>query len=205
MVIANWMSTGPNQQLHSSMITKRSPPHLGASENGYPNHSLYNKLCDWEWDGPAGEARSCGGNVMMRISALKAAGGYRESLVAGEEPELCVRLRAGKWLIWRLDAMMAFHDAEMTRFGQWWTRSVRSGYAFAEGAYLHGAPPERHWVWESYRALILGGLVSDLMRHCQLGSLALGMACLVDLSVTNVPSDDSQSGRHQRPVIKGLF
>jgi hypothetical protein len=33
---------------------------------------------------------------------------------------------------------------------------VRSGYAFAQGAHLHGRKPERHWVWESRRALLWG-------------------------------------------------
>jgi glycosyltransferase involved in cell wall biosynthesis len=121
-----------------------------------PQLSIYNTLCDWEWDGPAGEARACGGDVMMRAAALQAVGGYRESLIAGEEPELCVRLRTTGWRIWRLDAEMAMHDAAMTRFSQWWKRTMRSGYAFAEGAHLHGAPPERHWVWESRRAWIWG-------------------------------------------------
>jgi hypothetical protein len=40
------------------------------------------------------------------------------------------------------------HDAAMTRFGQWWRRNVRAGFAYAEGVRLHGAPPERHWVRE---------------------------------------------------------
>src|SRR6267378_4357398 len=100
--------------------------------------------------------RACGGDVMMRGAPLRAAGGYRESLIAGEEPELCVRLRAAGWRIWRLNAEMTTHDAGMARFSQWWKRNMRSGYAFAEGAQLHGAPPERHWVWESRRAWIWG-------------------------------------------------
>ncbi len=83
-------------------------------------------------------------------------GGFRDDLIAGEEPELCVRLRAKGWRIWRLDAEMALHDAAMTRFSQWWRRATRAGYAFAQGAYLHGAPPERHWVWESRRAWLWG-------------------------------------------------
>ena len=77
-------------------------------------------------------------------------------LIAGEEPELCVRLRAAGWRIWRLDAEMTLHDAAMTRFSQWWKRTLRGGYAFAEGSLLHGAPPERHWVAESRRAWIWG-------------------------------------------------
>jgi GT2 family glycosyltransferase len=122
----------------------------------HPERSVYNWLCDREWDRPAGEVREVGGDVMMRTSALQAVGGFRDDLIAGEEPELCVRLRAKGWRIWRLDAEMALHDAAMTRFAQWWRRTTRAGYAFAQGADLHGAPPECHWVWESRRAWLWG-------------------------------------------------
>jgi hypothetical protein len=54
---------------------------------------------------------------------------------------------------------MTLHDANMTRFSQWWKRTMRGGYAFAEGAHLHGAPPERHWVQETRRALAWGLLI----------------------------------------------
>ena len=36
---------------------------------------------------------------------------------------------------------------------------MRTGYAFAEGASLHGAPPERHWVREVRSALLWGGAI----------------------------------------------
>jgi glycosyltransferase involved in cell wall biosynthesis len=121
-----------------------------------PEASIYNRLCDVEWDTPIGEARSCGGIAMYRIAALSAANGFREGLIAGEEPELCVRLRAAGGRIWRLDADMAWHDVAMTRLGQWWRRTKRAGHAFAEGAALHGAPPERHYVKEARRALTWG-------------------------------------------------
>jgi glycosyltransferase involved in cell wall biosynthesis len=122
----------------------------------YPDRSVYNWLCDNEWNGPVGEVRACGGDVMMRVSAFESVGGFRDDLIAGEEPELCVRLRAAGWKIWRLDIDMTFHDAAMVRFGQWWRRTLRGGYAFAQGAYLHGAPPEYHRVWESRRAWLWG-------------------------------------------------
>jgi hypothetical protein len=128
----------------------------GRLRERHPERSVYNWLCDLEWDRPAGEARACGGIVMVRVAALEAVGGYRGDLIAGEEPELCVRLRAAGWRIWRLPAEMALHDAAMTRFSQWWRRSTRSGYAYAQGAYLHGGSPERHWVWESRRASMWG-------------------------------------------------
>lgn len=128
----------------------------GRRRERFPERTVYNWLCDLEWDGPSGEVSAFGGDVMMRSAALEAVGGYRDTLIAGEEPELCVRLRAAGWRIWRLDAEMTLHDAAMTRFSQWWRRMLRSGHAFAEGAYLHGAPPERHFVWASRRALLWG-------------------------------------------------
>ena len=128
----------------------------GRRRERFPDRSVYNLLCDLEWDTPVGEARACGGDVLMRVSALRQAGGYRDDLIAGEEPELCIRLRGRGWRIWRLDAEMTLHDAGMTRFSQWWTRSTRTGFAFAEGASLHGAAPERHWVRESRSARLWG-------------------------------------------------
>ncbi|WP_083545458.1 glycosyltransferase family 2 protein [Sulfitobacter alexandrii] len=128
----------------------------GRRRERYPEASLYNALIDAEWDTPVGEAKACGGDALMRVAALRAVGGYRDTLIAGEEPELCVRLRAAGWQVWRLDAEMTWHDAAMTRFVQWWKRTRRAGHAFAEGAALHGAPPERHWVAETRRALIWG-------------------------------------------------
>jgi hypothetical protein len=85
-----------------------------------------------------------------------AAGGYRDSLIAGEEPELCLRLIRAGGEVWRIPAEMTLHDAAIHRFGQWWRRTRRAGHAFAEGAHLHGAGPERHWVAETRRALALG-------------------------------------------------
>jgi GT2 family glycosyltransferase len=128
----------------------------GRRRERHPENSIYNWLCDKEWEGPIGEVRACGGDAMMQASAFESVGGFRDDLIAGEEPDLCVRLRATGWYIWRLDVEMTLHDAAMARFTQWWRRAVRSGYAFAQGAYLHGSPPERHWVWETRRAWLWG-------------------------------------------------
>ncbi|HSV70041.1 MAG TPA: glycosyltransferase family A protein [Methylibium sp.] len=128
----------------------------GRRRERHPEASPYNRLCDEEWATPVGAAQACGGDVLMRAAPLRAAGGYRDGLIAGEEPELCVRLRAAGGRIWRLDAEMTRHDAALHRFGQWWQRSRRSGHAYAEGAALHGAPPERHWVVERRRIVLWG-------------------------------------------------
>jgi glycosyltransferase involved in cell wall biosynthesis len=128
----------------------------GRRRERHPEASVWNRLADAEWDTPVGRARACGGDALMRHDAVVAAGGYREELIAGEEPELCLRLIRAGGEVWRIDAEMTWHDAGLLRFGQWWRRMVRSGHAFAEGASLYGRGPERHWVRETRRALAWG-------------------------------------------------
>lgn len=131
----------------------------GRRREQFPENSVYNRLCDIEWNTPVGEAKACGGDAMMRVSALKQVKGFNSTLIAGEEPELCVRLRQAGGKIMRIDAEMTLHDAQIMHWSQWWKRSVRNGHAYAEGALMHGKPPEKHWVKESRRiwfwALIL--------------------------------------------------
>lgn len=128
----------------------------GRRRERFPEASVWNRLADREWNTPVGPARACGGDALMRHAAVMAAGGYRDDLIAGEEPELCLRLIRAGGQVWRIDAAMTLHDAAMTRIGQWWRRTRRAGHAFAEGAALHGAGPERHWVTETRRAVIWG-------------------------------------------------
>ena len=104
----------------------------GRRRERHPQQSIYNRLCDIEWDTPVGQAVACGGDAMMRAAAFETVGGFRAELVAGEEPELCLRLRQAGWKIWRIDAEMTLHDASMLRFGQCWRRAVRCGQSDAE-------------------------------------------------------------------------
>ena len=131
----------------------------GRLRERHPDRSIYNQMCDIEWDTPVGPTRYFGGIVMIRAMAFREAGGFRDDLIAGEEPELAIRLRNAGGLLSRIDFEMARHDADITRFSQWWRRSVRAGYAYALGASVHGAPPERHWVRESRRSWIWGFFV----------------------------------------------
>jgi GT2 family glycosyltransferase len=109
----------------------------GRRKELHPERSLYNRLCDFEWDTPIGETTGCGGDFLVRAETFAAVGGFNDALIAGEEPELCHRLRRSGWRIYRADQPMTLHDAAIMRFGQWARRAKRSGYAYAARAALH--------------------------------------------------------------------
>ncbi|SHH18531.1 Glycosyltransferase, GT2 family [Cognatiyoonia sediminum] len=144
-----------------------SNPHAavacGRRREKFPEKSVYNRLIDKEWNTPVGEVRSCGGDALIRKSALDDVGGFNPTLIAGEEPELCVRLRGAGWSVHRLDHEMTLHDAAIFEFGQWWKRSSRAGHAYAEGFDLHGSPPENHNRAPMKRAVVWGLLIPFLI------------------------------------------
>jgi len=167
-VFGNWLV----QAIHELAKKNQLAVVCGQRKERYPEKSVYNRLCDIEWDTPVGEALACGGDALIRVSAFKQVGGYDSSLIAGEEPEMCVRLRRAGYGIERIDAEMTWHDADMMHVSQWWKRALRSGHAYAEGAWLHGNSDAHHsvrevlriWFWGlSFPALILIAMVWPML------------------------------------------
>jgi len=130
----------------------------GRRRERYPDASIYNRLCDIEWDTPVGEVKACGGDALFRFTVLQAIDGYREGLIAGEEPEMCYRMRQLGWKIMRLNAEMTLHDAAMTHFGQWWKRNQRAGHAYAESYALHGNDQE-HFRKKETRSIVIWSIL----------------------------------------------
>ena len=128
----------------------------GRRRERFPQATVYNGLIDQEWDTPIGEAKACGGDAIMRKDVFVQVGGFNEKMIAGEEPELCVRIRKLGYKVLRLDLEMTRHDAALVSFWQWWRRNRRAGHAYAEGAYIHGKAPERHNVRQTLRAIVWG-------------------------------------------------
>ncbi len=134
----------------------------GRRSERYLEKSVYNVMCHLEWDTPVGEAKACGGDALVRLSAFNAVQGYREEVIAAEDDEFCLRVRRTGAKIFRIDASMTLHDAAMTRFSQWWKRMNRSGFAYANGAHLHGNSPDRHFIRDC-RRIWLWGLIVPLV------------------------------------------
>ena len=127
----------------------------GSLRERFPERSVYNRLCDAEWNRPAGETSACGGIAMMRAVSFESVGGFRDDIAAGEEAELCARLRLHGGTVWRLATPMALHDASMYRFGQWWIRCKRTGFGTANTLSLQFSGDRaadfrtlfRPWLW----------------------------------------------------------
>lgn len=110
--------------------------------------SVFTRLADMEWAAPPGPTLHCGGIAMYRVAPWRDVGGFDPTLAAGEEPELCRRLRLAGWELQRLPDEMALHDIGDGGLGTWWRRAVRSGAVYAEGAARHGAENDRYCVRE---------------------------------------------------------
>lgn len=151
----------------------------GRLRERFPEATIYNRLADAEWAKPAGRAAASGGIMLTRSRAIAEAGGFNPALIAGEEPELCLRLRRAGWEIWQLDAEMALHDIAMTRFSQWWKRTRRAGHTYAEGAALYGRGPERYNVARVRRSLLWG---AGVPVAAALGALVTPWALLILLA-----------------------
>ena len=118
---------------------------FGRRRERYPYLSFYNGQCDREWDVPIGEVLTCGGDALMRVAALDKVGGYNDQLIAGEEPDLCLRMRSLGWRIRRIKSEMTLHDAAIFTFGGWWQRAERAGHAYAEHVFMHGRSAIPSW------------------------------------------------------------
>ncbi len=110
----------------------------GRRREARPGANIWHRLADLEWNTPIGEVAELGPDTLMRTADLLTSGGFAEDMIAGEEPELALRLRARGLRIVRLDHDVSVHDIAMTSWRQWWQRARRHGYAAADCAHRHG-------------------------------------------------------------------
>jgi len=145
----------------------------------HPEASVYNRVCDVEWSQePVGDTSVFGGDVMVRTEVVRALGGYDARIIAGEDPEFAYRMHKRGHRILHVDHDMTLHDAAISRFKQWWTRTKRSGYAYAQVSALHGDEPEQFWVKDTRRALFWGFVVPALVPTLALPTLGLSSLLL---------------------------
>lgn len=99
--------------------------------------NAFHRLADMEWDQPPGEVNDMGGIMMVRVDTWERVGGQNPDIPAAEEREFCWRVIDAGWKVLRMAEDMALHDIDMASFVEWWTRSVRTGHAYAQGWWVH--------------------------------------------------------------------
>jgi glycosyltransferase involved in cell wall biosynthesis len=135
--------------------------------------SIYNRVLDLDWIYPPGPAPFCGGDALMRRSFLEATNGYDDTLIAGEEPELCRRITAVGGRILHLNLPMTGHDLAITRFHQYWRRATRAGHAYAEVSARFAHSEDPFWRAESRRNVVRALLLMGVPSLAVLGSALL--------------------------------
>jgi GT2 family glycosyltransferase len=132
---------------------------FGQLRERHPEASLYNRICDREWRVRPGQVAACGGIALFRVEAIQQVGGYNNAILAGEEPDLCLRMRARGWQILCLPDAMGTHDAGLLHFSAWWRRARRGGHAFAEHVARHRGHADPNWVRQVLSIGLWGGAV----------------------------------------------
>lgn len=135
----------------------------------YPDQSVYVRVMDLDWIYPPGESEFCGGDALFNTAVLRAVGGFNESLIAGEEPELCRRLRQRGFIIQHIDVPMTKHDLAIRKLSAYWKRAFRAGHAYAEISNRFTGTPDPLWQADARKNMIRGSFFI-------LGLLLLGFA-----------------------------
>jgi len=166
-----------------------------------PEASVYNRLADLEWNSQTGDISACGGIFAVRAQSFAGVGGFDVSVSAGEEPELCQRLRARNGLVRRLRDHMAWHDAAILGFGQWWSRQLRSGYGALDVATRFGRGPEQLFVGMVRSARLWGLYIpAAALAIAGLGWLTIGVeaaaAVVTSLLLVIYPLQALRVARH---------
>jgi glycosyltransferase involved in cell wall biosynthesis len=179
----NWIPAG--------LAALRAEPDLaavyGRLRERFPERSVYNAVCDDEWNVPIGEAPIVGGVALFRISALRQVGFYDSAMIAGEEPDLAMRMRKCGWKLRRIDSEMGYHDVDITRFAQWWKRTRRTGHAYAELAHRHPDARNPNWprtirsimAWGGVMPVFLVGAVTMALFDGTRGWLFTGLVLMI--------------------------
>jgi hypothetical protein len=150
-----------------------------------PQQSLYVRVLDLDWVYPPGVTQFCGGDALMRREVLENTGGFDDTLIAGEEPELCRRIRRLGFVIQHIDAPMTGHDLAIRSFGAYWKRAFRAGHAYAELAGRFRTTEDPLWLKDSRRnmihgsALLLGLLALPLLPLTISAALLAGALLLI--------------------------
>jgi glycosyltransferase involved in cell wall biosynthesis len=177
----------------------------------HPEKSVYNRVLDLDWIYQPGFTEFCGGDVLMRRKVLIETGGFDERLIAGEEPELCRRVRALGYRILHIDHPMTGHDLQMTRWSQYWKRATRAGHAYAEVSERFRGSEDPSWNADRKRNLARGSfwmlsLIAAIVASVRfgLGPIAVWFVFLLLMSLRSAWKARWRTGNQATLLLFGI-
>lgn len=119
--------------------------------------SIYTKLADISWYREPGMNREFGGIFTIRCDVFKYLNGFDSKLIAGEEPELFQRLLNQGYQTLCIDHTMGTHDFGVSSFYEWWSRTVRTGFAYANVEKWNGWKGQqlKTFLWATFFPIII--------------------------------------------------
>jgi len=144
-------------QAVAAMNDEKAACVFGRREEIAPRETIYNLWTHYDWYVPPGPAFTCAGDALFRREVLRKMNGFDASLIAGEEPDLCYRIRSQlDMVILSVAAPMTRHDMGMRHFRQYWRRCTRTGHAYAEVGGRHpGMGRWRMHLWKNMAHVLL--------------------------------------------------
>lgn len=192
----------------SGLAALRKDPRLavvyGRLRERFPQSSIYNALCDDEWNSPVGEASGMLGIALCRVAALREVGFYNAAIIAGEDSELAIRLRKAGWRLECINSEMALHDAAIFHFSQWWGRTRRSGHCFAELARLHPDSRDPDWARSVRSILVWGALMPAAALLAIAAAITVDARWLIAASILILPWPARMRALARRQRQRGL-
>jgi len=135
----------------------------GQRKEMYPCANVFHIIADLEWKVTFLSAKFFGGDVLIKKSVLEKTGGYDTDLIAGEDPELSSRIINKGWKIKKIYRLMCYHNINMNSLCQYFKRSFRSGYAFADAGIKMLRANEKGWTLQIARILSKPALIIFLL------------------------------------------
>ena len=175
IVDKNWISEATKH------IGARTVAVFGRRKELYPRRNKLHFVANVEWVESKPDANFFGGDILIKRSVLEETGGYNETLIAGEDPELSARIRNKGWKIMGVDAVMCYHDIGMANFRQYFRRSMRTGYAYAEAGMKMLKVGEKTFFLNMVKILTKGALTVVLIT-----AATLARSWLIGLSVVAI-------------------
>lgn len=124
------------------------------------NHSVFTRLLDVElkriWEPKCGLVETTGGDMLVKLTAFNAVGKFNSEFLGGEEPELCTRMMAAGWSIYKIDTNMSLHDgSDMNVFNRI-QRHLRFGWTVSEITKLYRGTRVDLYRMENKRVWLFG-------------------------------------------------